>query len=108
AAKPMRDYYETLENAFDNAAAHGHEDAILPLVYTPAVMAGLATDMKKAEAAALTDAEKSHVRLERLMFDHLAMYAKSLTAKQELRFTEAAGLMRQMEALKLKMREICP
>jgi hypothetical protein len=108
AAEPMRDYYETLENAFDNAAAHGHEDVILPLVYTPAVIARLATDIKKAEAAASTDAEKSHVKLERLMFDHLDMYAKSLTAKQELRFTQAAGLMRQMEALKLKMREICP
>jgi hypothetical protein len=106
AGPAMRDYYETLENAFDGAVAHGHEDVVLPMVYTPAVMSQLAVDMAKAQAAASTDAEKTHVKMESMMFQHLDLYVRSLQAKQELRFADAASMLRQMQALKLKMREI--
>ena len=106
AAKPMRDYYETLENAFDSARCHGHEDVILSVVYTPKVIAQSADYMARAEAAAATDTEKLHVRMERLGFDHLCLYVDSLQAKNELRFADAARLMRQMLALKGEMRKI--
>lgn len=108
AAAAMRDYYETLANAFDNCAAHGHEDVVLASVYTPEVMSRLAVDIAKAESLASTDAEKSRVKLERLMFDHLDLYVQSLQAKQDLRFADAANMMRRMQALKTQMQKICP
>ena len=92
AAAPMHDFYETLENAFDSAPYHAHEDVILSLIYTPQVMARLAEAIARAESAARTDTEKTHVRMERLMFDHLRLYVDSLQAKQELRFADAADL----------------
>ena len=106
SAAYMRDYYRTLENAFDNAPCHGHEDVILQTVYSPAVMARLSENIAGAEAAAGSDAEKLHVRVERLVFDHLRLYVDSLKAKQDCRFADAASKMRQMYALKLEMRKI--
>ncbi len=38
AAKAMSDYYDALERAFDETAQHGHEDAILPAIYTDALL----------------------------------------------------------------------
>ncbi|MDO8587516.1 MAG: DUF4838 domain-containing protein [Armatimonadota bacterium] len=106
AAVPMRNYYETLQNAFDATPCHGHEDVVLPAIYDPKLMAQLADDMARAEAAADTDTEKLHVRVERLMYDHLRLYVDSLHTKQECRFRDAAVMMRQMLALKLRMRKI--
>ncbi|MDO8586578.1 MAG: DUF4838 domain-containing protein [Armatimonadota bacterium] len=106
AAKPLRDFYETLENAFDSAPYHGHEDVILCVIYTPQVMARLADDIARAEAAGGTEKDKTHVRMERLIFDHLRLYIDSLKAKQELRFADAASLMRQMLAVKQQMKKI--
>jgi hypothetical protein len=106
AAKPMRDYYQSLENAFDAVSCHGHEDVILCEVYKPALMARLADDIAKAQAAVVTDADKQHVQLERLGFDHLRMYVESLQAKKDCRYADAANLMQQMWDTKLAMRKM--
>jgi hypothetical protein len=106
AAAPIRDYYETLENAFDSAQCHGHEDVILTEIYSPTVMARLAADIARAEAAAVTESDKTHVRVERLGYDHLCMYVESLQAKKDCRFADAAKLMQQMWNTKLAMRKI--
>jgi len=107
AAEPMRDYYETLETAFDSAPYHAHEDPILAVIYTPELITKLAGDVTRAEAAAVSDTDKLHVRAERLAFDHLRMYADSIRAKQECRYADAARLMKQMMAVKAQMRKVC-
>jgi hypothetical protein len=106
AAAPMHDFYDTLETAFDSAPCHGHEDVILSVIYTPQVMTRLADDIARAETAAKTDTEKTHVSMERLIFDHLRLYVDSLRAKQEVRFADAAGDMRKMLAVKESMKKI--
>jgi len=108
AAKPMQDYYNTLETAFDTAPVHGHEDGILSEIYTPKVMARLEKDIKQAEKVVQTDAEQQHVRAERLIFDHLQAYVDSLQAKNEYRFSDAAKLMEQMLAIKEELGAITP
>jgi len=106
AGAPMKDYYDTLETAFDTTPVHGHEDVILQSIYTPRVVARLATDIARAEELAIAEPMKTHVHVERLIFDHLQCYAQSLQAKREFRFADAAALMEKMIALKMQMRQI--
>jgi len=108
AAAPMSDYYQALETAFDAAPVHGHEDVILSSIYTPKLLQRLERDILQAEAAAKTDAEKLHVRVERLSFDHLRDYTLEEQAKRELRFADAAKLMGHMLALKQEQNAISP
>jgi hypothetical protein len=106
AAKPMQDFYDALETAFDSAPYHGHEDVILSEIYTPLVMSRLADDIVQAERAAVAEPQRTHVQMERLIFDHLSLYVDSLKAKNELRFADAAICMRQMLATKNRMKKI--
>ena len=108
AAKPMRAFYTALEDAFDNAPFHAHEDPILPPIYTPELMAKLDAAMVAAEKAAVTVTEKTHVRADRLIYDHLRDYMAAEKAKSEGQFTEASRLMQQMLALKTQMNQITP
>jgi len=108
AARPMQDYYNTLETAFDTAPFHGHEDVILSMIYTPSVMARLDSDMQQAEKAAVTDTEKLHVRAERLIFEHTRLFIQIDTAKREYRFDNAADMARRMLAIKAELHAITP
>jgi hypothetical protein len=108
ASAPIKDYYEALEMAFDNTPYHAHEDCILQDVYTPTLMARLADDIAKAETVVRTDADKLHVRVERMQFDHLRFYVDSIQAKNELRFRESARLVEQMVKIKTDMNKITP
>jgi len=108
AAAPMRDYYVTLEKAFDDAPYHGHEDVILIDIYTPQVMARLRGAIARAERAASTDTERLHVRAERLMFEHLLCFTYAQQAKAALRFEAAADYMERGLALKAELHGITP
>jgi hypothetical protein len=104
----MSEYYGALEDAFQNAPQHGHEDIILPMIYTPALMEKLDTSMIAAEKAAATDAEKLRVKAERLIYDHLRSYVAMEKAKQECRYDEAAKMAQQMVAIKDQLHQITP
>ncbi|MDO8587515.1 MAG: DUF4838 domain-containing protein [Armatimonadota bacterium] len=106
AAVPMRDYYNKLEAAFDDGPYHSSNVSILQSVYKPQLIAQLAGDMARAEAAAVSDTDKLHVRMERLQFDHLRMYMDFLQAQRELRFRDAARLMREMQGPKKEMQRV--
>ncbi|HZO90665.1 MAG TPA: DUF4838 domain-containing protein [Chthonomonadaceae bacterium] len=108
AARPMRAYYDALERAFEETEAHGHEDVVLPHIYTPRLMASLRARMHEAELAARTNTEKLHVRLERLIYDHLREYVALEQAKQACRYREAVAHTKRMMALKDEMNKITP
>jgi len=108
AADPMRTFYTALENAIDNAPYHAHEDPILPPIYTTALMAKLDASMHAAEQAAGAEPAKSHVRVDRLIYDHLCDYVAAQTAKNDGKFAEAARLMQHMLALKAEMNAVTP
>jgi len=108
AAGPMRTFYTALEDAFDQAPYHSHEDPILQLIYTPALMATLDRAIVAAEKAAATDTEKLHVRADRLIYDHLRDYVASIDDKQAGRYAAAAQRMKHMLALKEEMNTITP
>ncbi len=108
AAGPMQDYYDALEAAFEKTTAHGHEDVVLNSIYTPALMKQLEAAIRKAEQRAQSAAEKSHVGLERLMFDHLRDYVAMEAAKRECRFAEAAGLADRLMQHQAGLNRISP
>lgn len=107
AGKPMQDYYDKLERAFDDGPYHSSNYSILPSVYKPELIAALAKDIARAEAAAVSETDKLHVKVERLQFDHLRLFMDVLQAQKELRYKDAAELVRQMQPLKKQMQRIC-
>lgn len=107
AAAPMKTYYAALEAAFSEATVHGHEDVVLNCVYTPALLRKLRVCIEKAEARALSPAEKLHVQIERLMFDQLHDYMAMESAKRECRFAEAARFADQLTNHPVQMNRLC-
>lgn len=108
AAGPMKDYYDALESAFEQAPQHGHEDVILPTIYALDLVARLANAMRAAEAAAKTDAERAHVAIERLIFDHLREYVALESAKRAGDFKAASGHAGKMIEMQAAMNRITP
>ena len=82
AAKPMRTFYDAIEDAIEKAPVHGHEDRILPLVYTPALMKTLERQIASAEKSADSERARLHVRADRLIYQHLQDYM-ALSAAEE-------------------------
>ena len=96
AAGPMKMDHDALESAFANSEVHGHEDVVLNSIYTPELITKLARAIEQAEKGAQTEAEKSHVLLERGMFDYLRDYVAMESAKRECKFARAADVAEKM------------
>ncbi len=108
AALPARGFYEALEAALEKTNMHGHEDRILPEVYTASLMKTLAAKLQQAEALASTDSEKLHVQIDRLVFDHLKAYVAMCRAEAECDFEQAAEQARRMLAVRHDLNAINP
>ena len=108
AAGPMQAYYDALESAFKNTTAHGHEDVVLNTIYTPALLKKLEASVKQAEQRAQSDAEKSHVALERKMFDYLREYVAMEVAKRECQFARAATLAEGLTNRQAELNRLSP
>src|SRR5260370_42079156 len=74
AAKPARAFWDALEKPLEETPMLGHEDRILPYVYTPALLADLGKQTALAEKQADTETTKKHVRADRLILGHLKAY----------------------------------
>jgi len=108
AAQPMRAFYEALEEAIEKTPMHGHEDRVLPEVYTPELMAELQKHIAEAERRADTEVTKLHVRAERLIYRHLQGYVAMNTAEAAGDFAEAARQATGMLRLREQLHEIDP
>jgi hypothetical protein len=101
AAGPARAFWEALENAMETTPMLGHEDRILPYVYTPELIAGLERDVAAAEKLATDAWSKPRVHADRLVLEHLKGFMAMHRAEFAADFPEAA---RQAEYM-LKQRE---
>ena len=108
AAAPMKTYYESLEDAFDKAAQHGHEDVILRAIYSEPLMAKLDASIRAAESAAQSDTEKLHMRIDRLMYDNLREFVAAEKSKREGDFSAAADHTARQLALQSDLSRITP
>lgn len=108
AARPARAFYDALENAFANTRIHGHEDRVLPEIYTPSLMRSLAKHLVDAEQAVKTEPEKTRVRVDRLIYEHLAAYVAMTNAEWEGRFGDAAAAAERMLRIRKELNAINP
>ncbi len=108
ASSPMKAYYDALENAFEKAPQHGHEDVILRSIYTEQLMSKLDSLIRAAERAAKSEKEKEHLRIERIIYDHLCEFVAMEKAKRMCNFEKAANHAGRMVELQSKMNKISP
>ena len=108
AAGPMEEYYAALEEAFEKAPQHGHEDVILPSIYTDALLEKLDRSIRAAEAAADAEPEASRLRIERLIHDNLREYVAMEKAKRSCEFREAASHAERMLEIQAALNKMTP
>lgn len=108
AASPMKAYYDALENAFEKAPQHGHEDVILRAIYTESLMSKLDLLILRAETAAKSEDEKAHLRIEQVIYDHLCEFVAMEEAKRMCNFAQAANHAGRMAELQDEMNKISP
>jgi hypothetical protein len=108
AAKPMRAFYDALAAAIEKTTQHGHEEPILPPVYTPALMAELDKHIRAAESLAVEAPVSARVRVERLIYDHLSGYVALEKAKRQGDYRQALKHIDEMMVAREKIRAITP
>ncbi len=109
AARPMQEYHAALEDAFAAAPQHGHEDVILPAIYTDALLARLDLAFAAAEGAVASDpAAAERLRIDRLIHANLRDYVALQKAKEACDFKAAASIAAHMLQLQRGLNEITP
>jgi hypothetical protein len=103
AAAPARSFWEALEETLETTPMVGHEDRILPYVYTPELVATLERHVGAAEKLATDDWSKPRVHADRLILEHLKGFLAMHRAEFAADFAEAArqaeSMLRQREPL---------
>lgn len=108
AAQPMRAFYDTIEETIEKTPMHGHEDRILPEVYTPELLAILQKYLAQAERLADTERARLHVRADRLIYEHLRAYVAMNRAEAKGNFAEAERQAERMMKLRRQLYAINP
>jgi hypothetical protein len=90
AAKPAQAYWDALEERIQKSPLLGHEDRILPYVYTPELIATLEKCVADAERLADIERTRTHVKVDRLILEHLKAYQAMHAAEFDGNFAEAA------------------
>jgi hypothetical protein len=108
AARPMKAFYLALDEAVTRTPIHGHEDRIMPEVYTPELLARLKELIAQAEQFAGTERDKLHVRADRLIYEHLVAYMDLAAAEAAGDFAAAVQQADKMLALRKPLHGINP
>ena len=108
AAKPARAFWDALEKTLEETPMLGHEDRILPYVYTPKLIAELTKQIETAESIGYTDPIKKHVRADRLILEHLKGYMAMHKAEWACNFAEAVKQADYMLAQRKQLHDLSP
>jgi hypothetical protein len=108
AARPARAFWEALEKTLEETPMLGHEDRILPYVYTPELIAELTRHVEVAEKVAGADPVKKHVRADRLILEHLKAYLAMHQAEWACNFAEAVKRADVMLARRKELHDLSP
>ncbi len=108
AARPMKAFYVALDDALTRAPIHGHEDRVMPEVYTPELLDRLKRLVAEAEQLAGTDRDRLHVRAERLIYEHLVAYMDLAAADAAGNFAAAVAQADKMLSLRGQLHAINP
>jgi hypothetical protein len=103
SARPSQAYWDAIEEALESTPLLGHEDRVLPYVYTDALITSLEKSQGEAEALATAEPFKTHVRVDRLILEHLkgylALNRAEFTGKYEEAIKQADYMFKQREEL---------
>ncbi|HEY7118943.1 MAG TPA: DUF4838 domain-containing protein [Tepidisphaeraceae bacterium] len=111
AVAPARAFWEELEQAIESTPLLGHEDRILPYIYTPRVLDQMRAHLADAEKIAADKGDErvqTHVRIDHLIFDHLLAYVAMNNAEFAGNFNEAAKQADRMLSLRRDLKAINP
>jgi hypothetical protein len=108
AARPGRAFWDALEDALEKTPLIGHEDRILPYVYTPALLAELRKHADEAARLAVEERTKQHVRADQLILEHLEAYMAMTEAEWACNFTEAVKQVDRMLACRKQLSALSP
>jgi hypothetical protein len=96
AKAPALAFWEELENTFENTPWLGHEDRILPYVYSQELIDKLEKHIRKAESLATDPWSKPRVQADRVVLEHLKAYMAMNRAEFDANFVEAAKQAQRM------------
>jgi hypothetical protein len=96
AAKPAKAFWEELEVTFEQTPWAGHEDRILPYVYSLELVRRLERHLKGMEALATSEPLRARVHADRITFEHLRAYLAMHRAEFDADFAEAARQAQRM------------
>ncbi|MBI5094629.1 MAG: DUF4838 domain-containing protein [Candidatus Hydrogenedentes bacterium] len=108
AAAPMKAYWLAIDRAITETPMHGHEDRIMPLVYTSPLVADCERFVAEAEKIADTDRTRLHVKADRISLEHLKAYRAMSAAEAAADYAEAAKQADTMMALRKDLHTIDP
>jgi len=108
ATEPAQAFWDALERSIQSTPVHGHEDRILRELYTPELMAALREHLTGAEKLTDSDRTRLHVRVDRLIYDHLKAYMGMSAAEAAGNFAQAARQARRMLRRRQELHEISP
>ncbi len=108
AAGSAKAFWFALDEAVANTPMHGHEDRIMPEVYTPALLRQLDRHIAEAEKLADTKRTRLHVRADRLTFEHLEAYMALSAARRAGDYAEVIRQGKNMLEIRGKTHAINP
>jgi hypothetical protein len=108
AAKPAFAFWDDLEKTIEETPLVGHEDRILPYVYSADLLARMEKHQQEAERLAIADPVKKHVRADRLILEHLKGYMAMHRAEWACDFPEAVRQADYMLAQRAQLAALSP
>jgi len=108
AAAPAAAFWKAIEDCLLDSPLLGHEDRILPYVYTKELLTELERHVAEAERLADSEAVKTRVRIDRLTLEHLQAYMAMRAAEFDARYGDAADQLGRMADLRMQLNAISP
>jgi hypothetical protein len=96
AAEPAKAFWEELEITMENTNWLGHEDRILPYVYSDQLIEKLEKYVKQAESLAKDEIHKKHVFADRVTLETLKAFMEMHKAEWRCDFEQAAKQAQRM------------
>ncbi|HOK80449.1 MAG TPA: DUF4838 domain-containing protein, partial [bacterium] len=96
AAEPAKAFWEELEVTMEKTPWLGHEDRILPYVYSDQLIEKLEKYIKQAESLAKEKVHKEHVFADRIVLENLKAFMEMHRAEWKCDFAEAARQAQRM------------
>jgi hypothetical protein len=108
AAGPAQAFWDALEEQVQKSPLLGHEDRILPYLYTDELLAELEKHAGQAEMLAKDEPYKRRVRADRLILEHLKAYQAMHRAEFDGNFAEAVRQADRMFECRTELNAISP